>query len=442
MSTSMTTAATTAASRHRVVVIGGGFAGVDLCLGLKDLPVDVTLVDRRNFHLFQPLLYQVATGGLSPGDITAPLRTVVKDCKNVRTVLGEVQDIDVAARLVHLKDQAPLPYDTVVVAAGVGQSYFGNNAWAEFAPGLKTIEDATEIRARVLHAFEQAELATDPAVRDAWLRFVVVGGGPTGVELAGALGELAEHTMAGEFRRIGSEDARILLVEGAPRILSMYIPRMSAHAVGALEDVGVAVLTRTKVTGIDADGVDIETPSGKERLAAKTVLWAAGIQASPLGKILADKAGAKLDRAGRVIVEKDLTVAAHPEILVLGDLAHYAHTADQQPLPGVAPVAMQMGQHAVAVVATRVQHPGMVAGAGPVFHYVDKGTMAVIGRNEAVARVGFGLNVSFGGFPAWLAWLFIHVAFLVGFENRLLVLLQWANHYLTRHRGARLITTR
>jgi NADH dehydrogenase len=439
----MTTVAhttTTTTTRHRVVVIGGGFAGIDLCLGLKDLPVDVTLVDRRNFHLFQPLLYQVATGGLSPGDITAPLRTVVKDCKNVTTVMGEVCDIDVEQRLVRLRDQAPVPYDTVVVAAGVGQSYFGNDAWAAVAPGLKTIEHAIDIRARVLMAFEQAELATDPAEREAWLRFVVVGGGPTGVELAGALGELAEHTMAGEFRRIASEDARIVLIEGGPRILAMYVPRMSAHAVTALHDVGVAVLCQTKVVGIDAGGVDIETKEGPERIAAKTVLWAAGIQASPLGKVLADRAGATLDRAGRVVVEADLTVAGHPEILVLGDLAHYAHTPDKQPLPGVAPVAMQMGKHAVSVIAARVQRPDLVAGAGPAFSYLDKGTMAVIGRNQAVARVGFGLNVSFGGFPAWLAWLFIHVAFLVGFENRLLVLLQWANHYFTRHRGARLIT--
>ncbi len=428
--------------RHRVVVIGGGFAGVDICLGLKDIDVDVTLVDRRNFHLFQPLLYQVATGGLSPGDITAPLRTVVKDCKNVCTVMGEVTDIDVAGRQVIIKDQPALPYDTVVVAAGVGQSYFGNDAWAEFAPGLKSIEDATTIRARVLHAFEQAELATSREERDAWLRFVVVGGGPTGVELAGALGELAQHTMRGEFRNIDSDDARILLVEGSPTILSMYVPRLSAHAIGALNDLDVAVLTNTKVVGIDADGVDIVTAAGKERLPSKTVLWAAGIKASPLSQILADKAGAKLDRAGRVIVEADLTVKDHPEILVLGDLAHYAHTPDKVPLPGVAPVAMQMGQHAVSVVALRVQRPDIKAGNGPEFHYVDKGTMAVIGRNEAVARVGFGLNISFGGFPAWCAWLFIHVAFLVGFENRLLVLMQWANHYLTRHRGARLITDR
>jgi NADH dehydrogenase len=428
--------------RHRVVVIGGGFAGVDLCLGLKDIDVDVTLIDQRNFHLFQPLLYQVATGGLSPGDITAPLRTVVKDCKNVRTVLGEVTDIDVAGRQVMVKDQGPLPYDTVVVAAGVGQSYFGNDAWAEFAPGLKTIEDATTIRARVLHAFEQAELATTREEREAWLRFVIVGGGPTGVELAGALGELAQHTMRGEFRSIDSDDARILLIEGSPTILSMYVPRLSAHAVDDLNELDVAVLVNTKVVGIDGDGVDIVTAAGKERVPSKTVLWAAGIKASPLSKILADKAGAKLDRAGRVIVEADLTVAGHPEILVLGDLAHYAHTADKVPLPGVAPVAMQMGKHAVGVVATRVQRPHTKAGDGPMFHNTDKGTMAVIGRAKAVARVGFGINVSFAGFPAWLAWLFIHVAFLVGFENRLLVLLQWANHYFTRHRGARLITDR
>lgn len=427
-------------ARHQVVVVGGGFAGVDLSLGLNHTDCDVTLVDRRNFHLFQPLLYQVATGGLSPGDITAPLRTVVKDAKNVRSIVGDVIDIDVDGKQVVLKDQAPLRYDTLVIATGVGHSYFGNDHWAQFAPGLKSIEDATAIRAKVLHAFEQAELATDPKERDAWLRFVVVGGGPTGVELAGALGELAQHTMRGEFRRIDSDDARILLVEGLPRILNMYVPRLSAHAVGALHELGVAVLLNTKVTNVDGDGVDIESATGKERLPAKTVLWAAGVKASPLAKILADKAGAKQDRAGRIIVERDFTIAGHGEILVLGDLANYAHTPDKQPLPGVAPVAMQMGKHAVSVIGRRISHPDAPAGSGPQFQYVDKGTMAVIGRNEAVARVGFGLNISFGGFFAWCAWLFIHIAFLVGFENRALVLLQWANHYFTRHRGARLIT--
>ena len=426
--------------RHRVVVVGGGFAGVDLSLGLKGVNCEVTLVDRRNFHLFQPLLYQVATGGLSPGDITAPLRTVVKDVKNCRAVVGDVVDIDVDGKQVVFKDQSTLSYDTLIVATGVGHSYFGNDQWAQFAPGLKSIEDATNIRARVLHAFEQAELATTREERDAWLRFVVVGGGPTGVELAGALGELAQHTMRGEFRRIESDDARILLVEGLPRILNMYVPRLSDHAVGALQALGIAVLLNTKVTNVDGDGVDIESVNGKERLAAKTVLWAAGVKASPLAKILADKAGAAQDRVGRVVVERDFSIAGHAEIMVLGDLAHYAHTPDQQPLPGVAPVAMQMGKHAVAVIARRISQPDAAAGTGPQFSYVDKGTMAVIGRNEAVARVGFGLNISFGGFFAWCAWLFIHIAFLVGFENRALVLLQWANHYLTRHRGARLIT--
>ena len=440
MSSSSPAPASSSSPRHRVVVIGGGFAGVDLCLGLKGDACDVTLVDRRNFHLFQPLLYQVATGGLSPGDITAPLRTVVKDAKNVRTVLGEVADIDVDAKAVHIKDGASLPYDTLVVCAGVGHSYFGNDAWAEFAPGLKSIEDATEIRARVLHAFEQAELATTREEREAWLRFVVVGGGPTGVELAGALGELAQHTMRGEFRAFDSDDARILLIEGAPKILGMYVDKLSAYGVTALNDLDVAVLLNTKVVGVDGDGVDIVGVEGKERIAAKTVLWAAGVQASPLSKLLHEKAGAELDRAGRVKVERDCTIKGHGEILVLGDLAHFAHTPDGSVLPGVAPAAMQMGQHAAVVVRRRLTHPDAPAGSGPLFRYVDKGTMAVIGRAQAVARVGFGLNVNFRGFPAWCAWLLIHIAFLVGFENRALVLLQWANHYLTRHRGARLIT--
>ncbi|MDP2341795.1 MAG: NAD(P)/FAD-dependent oxidoreductase [Deltaproteobacteria bacterium] len=428
------------AQRHRVVVVGGGFAGVDLCLQLAGFACDVTLIDRRNFHLFQPLLYQVATGGLSPGDIAAPLRTVVKKAKNVVTVMADVTDLDVVKREVILKELAPIPYDTLVIATGVRHSYFGNDKWEKIAPGLKSLEDAVDIRRRVLNAFEQAEKCTDDRERDAWLRFVIVGGGPTGVELAGALGELAAHTMKGEFRNFDSDDARILLVEGSPRILSMYKPSLSEHGVRALQDVGVAVLVNTKVTNIDEGGVDVERKEGKERIEAKTVLWAAGVAASPLGKLLAEKTGAKTDRAGRVIVERDLTVPGHGEILVLGDLANFAHTEDKQPLPGVATVAMQMGRHAAAVIERRMLHPDAAAGSGPLFRFLDKGTMAVIGRNEAVARVGFGLNLSFGGFFAWCAWLFIHIMYLVGFENRLLVLLQWANHYFTRHRGARLIT--
>ncbi len=428
------------AQRHRVVVVGGGFAGVDLCRKLKDAPCDITLIDRRNFHLFQPLLYQVATGGLSPGDIAAPLRTVVAKAKNVVTLLGEVEDVDVEKKQVILQDQAMVPYDTLVIATGVRHSYFGNDQWEKVAPGLKSLEDALEIRSRVLNAFEQAERAETREEREAWLRFVIVGGGPTGVELAGALGELASHTMKGEFRSIDSDDARIILIEGTGRILSMYKQHLSDHGVDALHDLGVAVLLNTKVTCIDADGVDVEGKEGKERIPAKTVLWAAGVTASPLAKLIAAKTGAKTDRPGRLIVEGDLTLPGHPEILVLGDLAHFAHTDDQQPLPGVATVAMQMGRHAAVVIERRIAQPDAAAGSGPLFHFFDKGTMAVIGRNEAVARIGFGLNLSFGGFFAWLAWLFIHIMYLVGFENRLLVLLQWANHYFTRHRGARLIT--
>jgi NADH dehydrogenase len=430
------------AERHRVVVIGGGFAGVEVALGLKDTDCDVTLVDRRNFHLFQPLLYQVATGGLSPGDITAPLRTIVRGTPNVRTVLGEVEGVDVDGRRVLLKGADPLPYDTVVLATGVRHSYFGNDGWEAHAPGLKSIEDATEIRARVLNAFEQAERATSAEERAAWLRFIVVGGGPTGVELAGALGELAQHTMRGEFRAIDSAEARVVLVESGPKILQMYVDRLGKSAIRDLEQLGVAVWLNTRVSGIDADGVEIVGPNGKERVPCRTVLWAAGITASPLAKQLATAAQAKQDRAGRIIVERDLTVPGHPEILVLGDVCHFAHTNDQQPLAGVATVAMQMGRHAAQVIQLRVGSPERTktAGAGPPFTYLDKGNMAVIGRNKAVARVGFGLDISFTGFFAWLAWLFIHVAYLVGFENRALVLLQWANHYFTRHRGARLIT--
>ena len=426
--------------RHQVVVIGGGFAGIDLCRQLAGSTCDVTLIDRRNFHLFQPLLYQVATGGLSPGDIAAPLRTVLKKAKNVKTLMAEVTDIDVEKKCVILADIAPISYDTLVVATGVRHSYFGNPHWEKFAPGLKSLEDAVEIRRRVLNAFEQAEKATDRAERDAWLRFIIVGGGPTGVELAGALGELASHTMRGEFRAVDSDDARILLIEGSARILSMYLPRLSSHGVDALHDLDVTVLTNTKVTNIDADGVDVEHKDGKERIPAKTVLWAAGVAASPLAAVLAQKAGAKEDRAGRLIVEPDLTLPGHPEILVLGDLANFAHTTDKQALPGMATVAMQMGKHAAVVIDKRMSDPNAPPGSGPRFTFVDKGTMAVIGRNEAVARVGFGLNISFGGIFAWLAWLFIHIMYLVGFENRLLVLMQWANQYFTRQRGARLIT--
>ncbi len=419
-------------TRHRVVIVGGGFAGIECAKALGGRACDVTLVDRRNFHTFQPLLYQVATGGLSPGDIAAPLRTIVKRCPNVRVVQAEVDDIDVAARVVRAGAMA-LPYDTLVLCTGVRHSYFGNDSWAPFAPGLKTVEDATEMRARILSAFEAAELEPDEATRRALLTFVVVGGGPTGVELAGALGELSRFTMRGEFRAIASDQARILLVEGAPRILGMYREELSRYAVEALKPHGVEVLTNAKVVGVDAGGVDVEQQGARQRIAARTVLWAAGVEASPLARVLATKAGATLDRAGRVLVHADLTIEGHPEIFVLGDMASCSPPGASTPLPGLCPVAMQMGRFTARAIDARLRGAPV-----PSFRYVDKGAMAVIGRSEAVARLGSG-TWTVTGFVAWLAWLLIHLLFLVGFENKLLVLVQWANHYLTRNRGARLI---
>lgn len=417
---------------HRVVIVGGGFAGIECAKALGRDGCEVTLVDRRNFHTFQPLLYQVATGGLSPGDIAAPLRSIVKRMKNVRVVQAEVSDLDVERRVVRA-GALELPWDSLVVCTGVRHSYFGNEAWAAFAPGLKTVEDATEIRARVLSAFEAAETEADEARRRALLTFVIVGGGPTGVELAGALGELSRFTMRGEFRAIQSEQARIVLVEGAPRILGMYVERLSSYAVKALRPLGVEVLTDARVVGVDEAGVDLQGISDRQRIEARTVLWAAGVEASPLSKILAAKAGATLDRAGRVVVTPDLSVEGHPDILVLGDLASCTPEGNTTPLPGLCPVAMQMGRYAARAIVARMR-----GGALAPFRYLDKGAMAVIGRSEAVARLGSG-RWTITGFSAWLAWLLVHLLFLVGFENKLLVLVQWANHYLTRNRGARLI---
>lgn len=422
--------------KHRVVVVGGGFAGVRCCAGLASAAFDVTLVDRRNFHLFQPLLYQVATGGLSPGDITAPLRSVLRSQKNASVVLGQVIDIDIAndARTVLLEDGERLAFDTLVVATGVTHSYFGKDEWRAFAPGLKSIEDATSIRAKVLAAFERAERATNEATRQALLTFVIVGGGPTGVELAGALGELAHESMKGEFRHIDPARARIVLLEGSPKILSMYTDKLAAYGKSALEKLGVQVRTGAQVVGVDAAGVDVDSGGARERIVAATVLWAAGVAGSPLGRLLKDKCGGQLDRSGRVMVQPDCSLPGRPDVLVLGDLAHWAHTGDGKPLPGVAPVAMQMGSYAARAIRER-----LAGKASKPFRYLDKGTMAVIGRNKAVARVGFGLNVNLKGFLAWLAWLFIHVLYLVDYENRILVIMQWGNNYLTRNRGARLI---
>lgn len=414
----------------RIVIIGGGFAGLACTRGLAKAPLQVTLIDRRNFHLFQPLLYQVASGSLSPGDISAPLRSVLRHQKNTQVLLGEVVDFDVAGRRVILAD-GEVPYDTLVLAAGAETHYFGQNHWETYAPSLKTIEDATEIRRRIFEAFEHAEREPDPRLRRAWLRFVVVGAGPTGVELAGAISEIARDTLKDDFRAIRPEEAEILLLEGHPRVLPPFPADLSGAAERALIALGVRSRTGVRVTNIDAAGVEITTPAGTERIESHTVIWAAGVQANPLGRKLAAQTGAQTGRMGRVIVNPNLTIPDHPEIFVLGDLAE-CKGPDGNPLPGVCPVAMQQGRYAAKVIAARLE--GRAMGD---FEYWDKGNMATIGRNMAVADLG---RIHMDGFLAWLAWLFIHLLYIVGFRNRLLVALQWGFQYLTFNRGARLIT--
>ena len=415
---------------HRVVIIGGGFGGLYAARALGHAPVQVTLIDRRNFHLFQPLLYQVATGGLSPGDIASPLRHVLRRNTNTEVLLAEMTDLDTANQRVLLRD-GEAGYDTLIVAAGSSDSYFGNDQWEPLAPGLKTIEDATEIRSRILLAFEKAEREPDEEARRSWLTFVVVGAGPTGVELAGALGEIANDTLRHDFRRIDPSAARIFLVEGSDRVLPTYPRDLSAKAEEALVRMKVRPMAGALVTGIDETGVTVRRGTQLEHIPARTVLWAAGVQASPLGRILAERAGAKLDRGGRVIVEPDLTIAGHPEILVIGDLANFAHQTGK-PLPGVAPVAMQQGRYAAQVVRRRLAGKSLEP-----FHYWDKGSLATIGRAAAVADFG---RIHIDGYFAWLTWLLVHLMYLVEFDNRLLVLIQWAYNYFTWNRGARLIT--
>lgn len=416
--------------RHRVVIVGGGFGGLYAAQALRRADIELTLIDRRNFHLFQPLLYQVATGALSPGEIASPLRYVLNRQKNTKVLLGEVIDIDVAAHEVRLKDGGSVPYDSLIVATGSTHHYFGHPEWAKIAPGLKTIEDATEIRTRVLLAFERAEKETDPETRRAFLTFVVVGAGPTGVELAGALGEISRDTLRKDFRSINPADARIFLVEGEDRVLPPYTPDLSKAAEQALIELGVQTRAGARVTEIDEHGVTLETPQTKRRIEAKTVLWAAGVQASPLGHLLSERTGVPLDRAGRMMVEPDLSLKGHPEIQVIGDLAHFEQ--DGQMIPGVAPTAMQQGRYAARSIVSRLR------GETPApFRYWDKGSLATIGRNRAVAMIG---RFHFSGYLAWLIWLFVHLLYIVEFENRMLILFQWAYDYFTHNRGARLIT--
>jgi NADH dehydrogenase len=412
-----------------VVIVGGGFGGLSAAKALRRAPVKITLIDRRNFHLFQPLLYQVATGGLSPANIAAPLRTIVARQKNCDVLLGEVTGFDIANRMVHL-DGDHLQYDTLIVAAGATHSYFGHPEWEPFAPGLKTIEDATEIRRRMLLAFESAEREVEIEERHKLLTFVVVGGGPTGVELAGTMAEIARHTLKHEFRHIDPTDSQILLVEAGDRILPAYPPDLSAKAQQSLERLGVVVRTNTMVTSVVDGHVMVKFAGTEERLPTSTVVWAAGVAASPLAKALAEAIGAKLDRAGRISVEADLSLPGHPEVFVLGDMVIY--TQDGKPLPGVAPVAIQQGEFVAKLITARLRGRPL-----PTFRYRNLGNMATIGRSAAVADFG---KLHFSGFIAWMMWLVVHLMNLVGFRNRLLVLIQWAWNYFTFDRSARLIT--
>ncbi len=418
-------------AKHRVLIVGGGFGGLYTAQALKKADVSVTLLDKRNFHLFQPLLYQVATGSLSPGEIASPLRAVLARQKNAQVLLAEAYDLDPARRRLIVND-GEIEYDTLIVATGSQNSYFGHDEWESFAPGLKTIEEATQIRHKILFAFEAAERESDPERRRAWLTFVVVGAGPTGVELAGALGEIANDTLKNEFRSIKPADARILLLDGSPRVLPPYPEQLSAAAEKLLISLGVRTRNNVRVTGIDEDGVTLHGEQCDERIAAKTVIWAAGVTATPFGKVIADRAGAALDRQGRVLVNPDLSVPGHPEIFVIGDLA--AIQQDGKPLPGVAPVAMQEGRYVAKLIERRLRGETMES-----FHYVDKGSLAVIGRAAAVAYFLRG-KIKISGFLAWLVWLFVHLMYIVEFENRVLVFIKWGFQYLTFNRGARLIT--
>ncbi|MBF2004990.1 MAG: NAD(P)/FAD-dependent oxidoreductase [Chlorogloeopsis fritschii C42_A2020_084] len=415
---------------HQVVIVGGGFGGLYTAKALNSDNINVTLIDKRNFHLFQPLLYQVATGTLSPADISSPLRSVLSKSKNTKVLLGEVYDIDPQAQKVLMGSEA-IPYDTLIIATGAKHSYFGKDDWETFAPGLKTVEDAIEMRRRIFMAFEAAEKETDPQLRRAWLTFVVVGGGPTGVELAGAIAELAYHTMKEDFRNIDTTEAQVLLLEGLDRLLPPFAAELSLQAEASLQNLGVTVQTKTLVTNIEDDIVTIKQDDEVTQIHAKTVLWAAGVKASPLGKVLAQRTNVECDRAGRVIVEPDLSIKDYPNIFVIGDLAHFAHQ-NGKPLPGVAPVAMQQGEYVASLVKQRLQGKTV-----PRFYYVDRGSLAVIGQNSAVVDLGF---MKLTGFVAWLVWLLIHIYFLIEFDNKLVVMIQWGWNYFTRKRGARLIT--
>jgi NADH dehydrogenase len=428
---------------REVVIIGGGFGGLYTARRLKRAAVEVTVVDRRNHHLFQPLLYQVATGTLSPANIASPLRVLLKRAKNTRVLLAEAREIDVERQHVIL-DEGEIPYDTLVVATGSSHSYFGHDEWGEHAPGLKSIEDATTIRRQILLAFEEAERMCAAAAPDSsrvgdgqaealrtLLTFVIVGGGPTGVELAGQVIEISRHTLRGEFRAIRPEDARVCLVEYQDRVLPTFPPDLSKKALRSLEQLGVDVILGAEVTQVEAERITYRREGAIHVLAARTILWAAGVRASPLGQALAQATGAETDRTGRVVVEPDLSVPGHPEIFIIGDLANVRHQTGK-PLPGLAPVAMQEGRYVAKLIQRRLSGKTL-----PPFRYRDRGTLATIGRYKAVADLRF---IRLSGHLAWLIWLFVHLMSIVQIGNRVLVFVQWGWNYFTRDRAARLIT--
>jgi NADH dehydrogenase len=428
---------------HRVVVVGGGFGGLEAVKALRGAPLQVTLIDRVNHHLFQPLNYQVATGALSPDEIAEPLRTIFRRDGNVRVILGEVTRVDLEARVVALAapdgdggDLAPqeVPYDTLVVAAGSAYSYFGHDEWRPLALEVKSLASALRVRARILEAFELAELETRPDVRASRLTFVVVGAGPTGVEMAGQIAELARDTLPGDFRAIDPRQGRIVLIESADRVLPAFPPALSRRAMRSLAALGVTSLVGHTVVGVQPDGVEIRTPDGDTlRVSGRTVVWAAGVTASPLARALAEGAQADVDRAGRVAVEPDLSLPGHPAVLAIGDMVRVrdARTRDAVALPGLAPVAMQQGRYAGRLIRDRLE-----SRPTPPFRYRDKGNLATIGRARAVADLR---AVRLSGFPAWALWLLVHLVYLIGFENRAVVIVRWAYHYVTRGRGARVI---
>jgi len=412
----------TPTQKPRVVILGAGFGGLEAAKKLSCGAVRVTVVDLTNYHLFQPLLYQVATAALSPADIAAPVRAVLSKCKNMEVILAEVQSIDVNAKKVKMVD-GDLDYDYLIVATGARHSYFGHPEWERLAPGLKSLEDAVEVRRRILMAFEYAEKISDEAARKAAMTFVIIGGGPTGVEMAGAIAEIARYTLAKDFRHIDPSQARVILIEGEPRVLAAFPEDLQISAMKQLVDLGIEVHTGIHATNLSEQGLQV----GDEFIPCRVKIWAAGNNASFVGQSL----GAPIDRVGRVIVNKDLTIPDHPEVQVIGDLANFSHQTGQ-PLPGVSPVAMQQGRHAARNILA------MIDDRKPQrFWYFDKGSMATIGRNKAVADLKL---VHLSGIPAWLAWLFIHIIFLVGFRNRLAVLFQWAWAYFSFNKGARLIT--